>query len=200
MKKFLHVGCGQKQKSATTKGFNTEDWLEIRYDIDSSVNPDYVGSMTNMRAIEDGGFDAVYSSHNIEHLYAHEVPKALVEFLRVLKGDGVVVLTCPDLKSICKVVAEDKLTEPVYHSAAGPIAPIDILYGHRASMESGNLFMAHKIGFTEKVLSGYFKDAGFANTVTRSRGAPYFDIWIIATKNENSNDKLREIAIEHFPA
>ena len=43
MRKFLHVGCGEQKKSNTTKGFNTDDWLEIRYDIDKSVYPDYVG-------------------------------------------------------------------------------------------------------------------------------------------------------------
>ena len=41
--------------------------------------------------------DAVFSSHNIEHLYPHEVPLALKEFMRVLKPDGFVLMTCPDL-------------------------------------------------------------------------------------------------------
>jgi hypothetical protein len=41
-----------------------------------------------------------------------------------------------------------------YTAPAGPIAPLDILYGHRASMARGNLFMAHRCGFTQKVLTG----------------------------------------------
>jgi len=74
MKKFLHVGCGFKQKAQTTRGFNTPEWAEIRLDIDGSVVPDVIGSMTDMKAIADGSMDAVFSSHNIEHLYPHEVP------------------------------------------------------------------------------------------------------------------------------
>ncbi len=97
MKTFLHVGCGPKRKNQTTKGFNTPDWTELRFDIDDSVAPDIIGTMTDMSAVASESVDAIFSSHNIEHLYAHEVPVALAEFLRVLKPDGFLVVTCPDL-------------------------------------------------------------------------------------------------------
>jgi hypothetical protein len=199
MKKFLHVGCGVNTKSSTTKGFNTADWLEIRYDIDKSVNPDYVGSMTDMGVIDDGSVEGIFSSHNIEHLYAHEVPLALAEFFRVLNDDGVVVVTCPDLKSVCELVGQDMLTETVYESPAGPIAPIDMLYGYRPDLQQGKLFMAHRCGFTEKVLSGTFQAAGFMSNATMSRGAPYFDLWGVITKSKRSDEELKEIAEENFP-
>jgi len=130
MRTFLHVGCGTKHKGQTTRGFNTDAWIELRLDIDESVDPDIVGSMTEMSAVASESVDAVFSSHNIEHLYPHEVLLALREFLRVLKPDGFLVVTCPDLQSVCRLVAEDKLTEPAYTAPAGPIAPLDILYGH----------------------------------------------------------------------
>jgi predicted SAM-dependent methyltransferase len=151
MKTFLHVGCGPKRKEQTTAGF--ADWSELRFDIDESVQPDLVGTMTDMSSVSSESVDAVFSSHNIEHLYPHEVPVALSEFLRVLKPDGFAVITCPDLQAVCALVAEDKLTEPAYTSPAGPITPLDILYGHRPPMARGNLYMAHRCGFTEKVLS-----------------------------------------------
>jgi hypothetical protein len=68
--------------------------------------------------------DAVYSSHNIEHLYPHEVPLALVEFIRALNSDGFFVVTCQDLQSVCKLIAENKLTDAAYTSPAGPTPPI----------------------------------------------------------------------------
>ena len=64
---------------------------------------------------------------------------------RVLDESGVLVLTCPDLQSVAQLVADDKLLEPAYHAPAGPIAPLDILYGHRPAMAAGNLFMAQGI-------------------------------------------------------
>lgn len=37
---------------------------------------------------------------------------------------------------------------------AGPIALLDILYRHRPAMAQGNLYIAHRYDFTQKVLSG----------------------------------------------
>ncbi|MBV8636432.1 MAG: SAM-dependent methyltransferase, partial [Burkholderiaceae bacterium] len=77
MKTFLHVGCGPKRKENTTRGFNTPEWNEVRFDIDEKARPDIVGTMLDMSGVESGSVDAVFSSHNIEHIYPHEVPVAL---------------------------------------------------------------------------------------------------------------------------
>ncbi len=199
MKTLLHVGCGPKRKDRTTSGFNTPEWDEIRLDIDASVQPDVTGTMTDMSAVADGSVDAVFSSHNIEHLYPHEVPVALAEFRRVLADDGFVVVTCPDLQSVCALVAADKLTEAAYESPAGPIAPVDILYGHRAAMTRGNLYMAHRCGFTRRVLDATLRGAGFAATATLARPAQ-FELWAVASKSERDEAAMRALAAAHFPA
>jgi hypothetical protein len=199
MKTFLHVGCGPKYKNQTTPGFNQTGWEERRLDIDASVRPDVVGTMTDMSAVDSASVEAVFSSHNIEHLYPHEVPVALAEFLRVLTDDGFAVVTCPDLRSVCALVADDKLTDPAYVSPAGPIAPLDILYGHRPPMACGNLYMAHRCGFTQKVLSGTLQAAGFGSVAAMARPR-HFDLWALATKSAMPEAMLRELAAQHFPA
>lgn len=200
MKLFLHVGCGHKQKNQTTKGFNTNEWKELRFDIDPSVKPDIIGTMTNMSAVATSSVDAIFSSHNIEHLYPHEVPVALAEFLRVLKPNGFFVVTCPDLQSVCRLVAEDKLTDPAYNSPAGPIAPIDILYGYRASMAKGNLYMAHRCGFTSQVLGGTLVAAGFQTVATLARSfTPFFDLWAVASKSKRMEEEIRALMKSHAP-
>jgi len=196
IKTFLHVGCGPKRKDRTTACF--ADWNELRFDIDESVQPDLVGTMTDMSSVSTESVDAVFSSHNIEHLYPHEVPVALSEFLRVLKPDGFAVITCPDLQAVCALVAEDKLTEPAYTSPAGPITPLDILYGHRPPMARGNLYMAHRCGFTQKVLTGTLQASGFKSVASMKRGAPYFDLWAVASKEELPEAKMQALAIEHI--
>ncbi len=200
MPTFLHIGCGQKRKDQTTRGFNTPQWTEQRFDIDESVNPDIVGTMTDMSAVPSESVDAIFSSHNIEHLYPHEVPLALKEFMRVLKPDGFLAITCPDLQSVCQLVAQDKLTEAAYTSPAGPIAPLDILYGFRPSMARGNLFMAHRCGFTEKVLIATLKAAGFAMIASKRRAHPFYDLWAVATKQAMDEAAIRHLALEHIPA
>ena len=91
-KKFLHVGCGQAQKKDTTKVFMNDDWDEVRLDIDPSVNPDIIGDILDLNDIKDNSYDAVFSSHNIEHVFMHEVKIALNEFKRVLKDDGFLLI------------------------------------------------------------------------------------------------------------
>jgi len=197
MPTFLHIGCGPKRKDQTTRGFNTDAWTELRLDIDESVKPDITGTMTDMSAVADASVDAIFSSHNIEHLYPHEVPVALKEFLRVLKPDGFLVVTCPDLQSVCKLVAEDKLTDPAYVAPAGPIAPLDILYGYRPAMAKGNLFMAHRYGFTAASLGQHLTEAEFARTIA-ARSATY-DLWAIATKQVISDEELYRLATTYMP-
>lgn len=83
MKTFLHVGCGSSHKDRTTAGFNTTEWQELRFDIDQSVSPDLVGTMTDMSSVQTESVDAIYSSHNIEHLYGRSqcVPRSRDRFL-----------------------------------------------------------------------------------------------------------------------
>jgi len=199
MKKLLHVGCGSKYKNRTTAGFNTDQWQEIRFDISQDADPDIVGTMTDMSSIEDGFADALYSSHNIEHLYPHEVDVALREFLRVMKDDGFAVITCPDLQSVCKLVADDQLLEAAYTSPAGPITPLDMLYGHRDSLKTGNLHMAHKCGFTRKVLVGALLSAGFKTVISRRRLHPFYDLFALATKQGTSKEKMGALSAEYLP-
>ncbi|PXX41825.1 putative SAM-dependent methyltransferase [Undibacterium pigrum] len=192
--KLLHVGCGPQSKAGTTPYFQSDEWQEIRFDIDPSVKPDIQGTLTDMSAVESGSIDAVYSSHNIEHLYPHEVPVALKEILRVLKDDGIFVVTCPDMVSVCKLVAEDKLLEPAYISPAGPIAPLDIMYGHRAAMEKGNLYMAHRCGFTQKVLMNTLAEAGFQTVVAAARPS-LFDLWAVGSKSKRSAEEVQSLVL-----
>jgi len=198
-KTFLHIGCGPKHKNQTTRGFNTFEWNEVRLDIDESVVPDIIGSMANMSAVENSSVDAIFSSHNIQQLYPFEVPVAFAEFRRVLKPDGFVVITCPDLQSVAALIAADKLMDPAYTSPAGPIVPLDILYGHRSSIANGNLHMAHRCGFTQKVLNGTLQACGLKPLISNRRTYPFYDLWTVASVSYRSHAAMRALAAEHFP-
>jgi SAM-dependent methyltransferase len=193
MKTFLHVGCGPQYKSEI-KGFDNENWKEIRFDIDERVNPDIVGTLIDMSAVETGSVDAIYSAHNIEHVFPHEVPIVLREFHRVLKDDGMVVLRCPDLQSVCEAVADNKLLEPLYETGQGhKISPIDILYGWRMKIALGNEYMAHKGGFTYSVLNDAFIEAGFKMNYG-GRNPDIWELFIISFKQEKLQEEINTIA------
>jgi SAM-dependent methyltransferase len=200
MKTFLHVGCGSIVKSQI-KGFNNDNWKEIRFDIDKNANPDIVGTLTDMSLVETGSVDAVYSAHNIEHIYPHEVRIALKEFYRVLKDDGIVVITCPDLQSVCEAVVNDKLLEPLYKTTEGhPISPIDILYGWRLPIAQGNEYMAHKGGFTYSALNSSFFEVGFKARYGGRMPVNGGELFLVAFKQKVAEEEIKKIANPFFPS
>jgi SAM-dependent methyltransferase len=178
-KVVLNVGCGYPARQGLHRAFQGAEWRELRLDIDPSVNPDILCSMTDMEPIATGSIDAVWSSHNLEHLHRHEVPVALAEFLRVLQPGGQLLLTLPDLQRIAELVAGDGLEDEAYVSPSGPITALDMIYGHTPSLARGNHHMAHKTGFTARTLRQLLTDAGFSGVALQREG---FALWARAYK------------------
>jgi hypothetical protein len=57
-----------------------------------------------------------------------------------------------------------------YESPAGPIRPLDMLYGHTRAIaiEQGHVHMAHRTGFTASRLGNLLLSAGFSTVSTRT--------------------------------
>jgi ubiquinone/menaquinone biosynthesis C-methylase UbiE len=130
-------------------------------DIDPDAEPDIVASITDMSMVESESVDGLFSSHNLEHIYSHEVRVALAEFHRVLRTDGIVVIRVPDLQAVAAEVARGNLENVLYQAPAGPIAPIDVLYGWRQKTAAGQDAWAHKTGFVGETLAQKLAAAGF---------------------------------------
>jgi SAM-dependent methyltransferase len=192
MPRFLHVGCGHKRKHQTIRTFADAVWEEVTLDIDESVRPDIVDKLPELSRVDSDSFDAVYSAHNIEHLYPHEVPLALKAMHRILKQDGFAILTCPDLQTIGERLSAGDIEPPLYTSNSGPVSPIDMLYGFRPSMRHGNLYMAHRTGFTLKSLSDACLRAGFARFLGLRRPKRH-DLWGLATTAKKTDEELQEL-------
>jgi predicted SAM-dependent methyltransferase len=197
----LNVGSGSYAPDRLHPAFRNSRWREIRYDIDTRVKPDIVGSITNMAAVPNGSCDAIWSSHNVEHLHTYEVPKALSEFHRVLSPGGFALITTPDVESIAELVVAGRLEDTAYQSPAGPITALDMLFGLSSAIAAGNHFMAHNTAFTADRLGRLLIDAGFAEAFTK-RGASY-DIWAVAVMPEANIQRvlsdLRAGGLDLFP-
>lgn len=163
---MVNVGCGLRGGHLPSY---FQGWRELRVDIDESVAPDILADLTDLSPIPGGVADAVWASHCVEHLYAHEVPVALSEFRRVLRSDGFFCMIVPDLQSVAQHVASDRMHEMLYQSASGPITPHDIFFGFGVAIADGRTSMAHRCGFTPGVLERYFRDRQFAEVVLRRR-------------------------------
>lgn len=178
-KSVLHVGCGVRTPEKLHETFRGQCWREVRLDINPAVEPDILASITDMREVADASFEALYSSHNLEHLHPHEVPLALAEFKRVLKPYGFALITVPDLQQVARFIAEDKAEEPILMTNKGPVTPLDVLYGFRPFLANGNFFMAHNYGFTASTLRAALAQAGFLEIMVEPDGQ--YNLWATAS-------------------
>ncbi len=185
---LVNVGCGPRHASTLPAYFDS--WRQLRVDVDASVEPDILADLTDLSPIPDGTADAVWAAHCVEHLYEHQVALALAEFRRVLGEDGFVCVIVPDLQLVAQYVAEDRLHDPLYQSAAGPITPHDIFFGFGAAIAGGRTSMAHRCGFTPGSLARCFQQQPFGELLVRRRSAN-FELAAVARVNPAKDDADR---------
>ena len=161
MMRVLHVGCGDQPLPSWIGVEGKVAIKETRIDIDAECQPDIVASMTDLGDI--GEFDVVYNCHALEHLYPHEVPKALSEFHRVLAKNGHAFVIVPDLEGL-------SFTEDVLYETHGhPVTAIDMIYGKRDLIQASP-HMAHHCGFTASLLTDALQHAGFNHAQAHRAG------------------------------
>ena len=150
MRRVLIAGCGDEGQQWADQG-----WSVVRLDIDERTSPDIVGDMRDLGDV--GDFDAVACNNALEHLYPHDVMKALKEFHRVLKPGGHAVIQVPDLQDV--PATEDIIPEI-------GMSGLHLMYGDPARLEEFP-YMAHHSGFVSASLQRVLTEAGFTPIVKR---------------------------------
>ena len=171
-----------------------QDLKEVRFDIDPGVEPDVVGSILEIEtSFEPQSFDVIWSSHVLEHLYAHEIFPTLRQFHRILKLDGFALIMSPDLEAVAHFIVEQGIAAVAYNSPAGPIRPLDMLYGHSRAIEEGHVHMAHRTGFTAERLGNLLLMAGFP---TVSVATENFEVCALALMPEADDAAIKKALLE----
>ena len=164
MRTVLLAGCGDEGQQWVDQG-----WTVLRLDIDERTNPDIVG---DMRALGDiGPFDAISCNNALEHLYPHDVEKALSEFHRILKPGGHLIVLVPDLQDV--KATEDLIPEIV-------MCGLHLMYGDAALIEEFP-YMAHHSGFVTDTLKRVVERAGFSVDIQR---LPCYQLLATGAKND----------------
>lgn len=167
-KRLLNVGGGSKSIPLPAE-YAVFD--HVLLDIDPAGRPDILLDGRRVGDLAGSQFDAVYCSHNLEHYFRHDVPGVLAGFFHVLKPGGFARIRVPDLLDLMRRVVEGNvdLEGRLYVSPAGPIAPLDVVYGFgRRIEESGVDFFAHKTGFSVESLTRAVEQAGFSPNFVRT--------------------------------
>ena len=161
VRNVLNVGGGSKL-IAIPRYYT--GWGQLMLDIDVNAKPDVLADARELAQLDPGLFDAVYCSHNLEHYYAHDVPRVLTGFAHVLKPEGFAEIRVPDLGAVARAMIEGgrDMEDVLYSSPAGPLTVRDFIYGFaRAIQKTGVDFYAHKTGFTRRSLGDALRRAGF---------------------------------------
>ena len=192
MKRLLNVGGGSKsiQLPPEYAGFE-----HVLLDIDPVGKPDIVLDGRKLTELPAGQFDAVYCSHNLEHYFRHDVPKVLGGFFHVLKPGGFAQIRVPDLMELMRKVLQGNmdLEDTLYVSPAGPVAPMDVIYGLGRQIEtSGVDFFAHKTGFSAQSLTRAVEKVGFSPNFAKVGD---LEINLIAFKGKPDPEYLRLFGI-----
>ncbi|ABE61898.1 conserved hypothetical protein [Nitrobacter hamburgensis X14] len=194
IKHLLNAGSGPGSARRIARMVHEQDLKEVRFDIDPGVEPDVVGSILEIEtSFEPQSFDVIWSSHVLEHLYAHEIFPTLRQFHRILKLDGFALIMSPDLEAVAHFIVEQGIAAVAYNSPAGPIRPLDMLYGHSRAIEEGHVHMAHRTGFTAERLGNLLLMAGFP---TVSVATENFEVCALALMPEADDAAIKKALLE----
>jgi SAM-dependent methyltransferase len=176
----LNVGCGFSRKKDTHYLIQGEEWKHIRVDIDISVKPDIIDDSSKLENFTSNSVDAIFSSHNLEHLHVEDAKEAMVTYLDRLKPGGLCIIVVPNFELACKHIAEGR-DYAVYFSPAGGIRALDMIYGY-SKYTRNNVYQRHQWGYTSKSLTELFTNTGFINVQSSADDA--YNLWTFGQKSE----------------
>lgn len=127
------------------------DWKIL--DIEARPEVDFVCDAADLSQFADCSIAAIYASHVLEHFHYHfdrELAKTLAEWRRVLQPGGKLMISVPNLRTLCWLYLNPDLQPEDRHYL------MSIIFGGQI-----NQFDLHKTGFDAEILERYLREAGF---------------------------------------
>ena len=133
-----NLGCGRRILSG---------YLNV----DLNPRADVVCDITALPEDWTDRFDEVLAVHVIEHIYPWDVEKTLLEWKRIIKPGGKIVIECPNLLKVASLFLEDP--DKINYGMWG-------FYGDPSTKDP---LMGHKWGYIPKSLIKLLRAAGFVD-------------------------------------
>ena len=135
------------------------------FDIEQRPEVDYIGDAGDLSQFEDESIEIIYVSHVLEHFYHslhNEMIFTLAEWHRVLKQGGQLMISVPDLQTLCWLYSRPDLeVEPRLHI-------MRMIFGGQV-----NQYDVHKAGLDYEILRLYLAQVGFS----QCQRVPTFDLF-----------------------
>ena len=127
------------------------DWKIL--DIEPRPEVDFVGDAADLGQFADGSIHTIYASHILEHFYYllnNELLTTLAEWYRVLQPGGQLMVSVPNLQTLCWLYLNPNLVPMARHQL------MRIMFGGQI-----NEYDVHRVGFDPDTLAIYLQEAGF---------------------------------------
>lgn len=124
-------------------------------DIDERPEVDIVSNASHLEKIADESVSMIYASHVVEHFHYgldNQLVNTLSEWHRVLQPGGKLLVSVPDLKTLCWLFLNPNFTIYERHHL------MRIIFGGQT-----NQYDVHYTGFDFEILGSYLQEAGFSN-------------------------------------
>jgi predicted SAM-dependent methyltransferase len=128
------------------------DWKIL--DVYERPEVDFVGNASDLSQFADESIDAIYASHVLEHFFyglGYELSLTLLEWYRVLKVGGQLMISVPDLRTLAWLYSRPNL------DVQTRIHIMRMIFGGQT-----NEYDVHKVGFDFDILWMYLSDVGFS--------------------------------------
>ncbi|MFA7240393.1 MAG: hypothetical protein WC091_09790 [Sulfuricellaceae bacterium] len=94
----LHIG-GQQKK---------DGWKIL--DIEPRPEVDFIGCVTDLSKFGNNIFKDIYASHVLEHIPQAKMVNTLLELRRILRDDGRLMISVPDMDVLCRLFLDKTLS------------------------------------------------------------------------------------------
>lgn len=142
----LNLGCGDK----ILEGYINIDIKNER----SNKNPDIVADIRSLK-LPSNYADEILAVHVVEHFYRYEVEEILINWIRILKSKGQMIIECPNLLSACiEIVQNPELRTRPDKEGQRSMWP---LYGDPKWRDP---LMVHRWGYTPNSLADLMINCG----------------------------------------
>jgi len=142
-KKYMKLNIGGTETHPEWKIFDITERPEV----------DYVGNASDLNIFEDESIETIYASHVLEHFYYgldNELIFTLAEWHRVLKTDGELMISVPDIQTLCWLYSQPKL------GVGERFHIMRMMFGGQVDE-----YDVHKVGLDFDTLAIYLNEVGF---------------------------------------